>query len=139
MHNSNQIRNAAAWQEGRRAGRARLPVRGPHGWPWPRFSEPEAAPVERGWCGRGDVAEEGLRGLDKTAPPAVVKSSPQQGEKRKKALTKAAETLGIVQAALKKSSRVWRGLGNVDFPVSQEVKEHPQTRMQGLSTSTTKH
>jgi hypothetical protein len=25
------------------------------------------------------------------------------------------------------------------FPVSQEVKEHPQTRMQGLSTSTTKH
>jgi hypothetical protein len=46
-------------------------------------------------------------------------------------LTKAAETLGIVQAALKKSSRVWRGLGNVDFPVSQEVKAQ---KKQGLRT-----
>ena len=43
-------------------------------------------------------------------------------KQHKKALTKAAETLGIAQAALKKSSRVWRGLGNMDFSVSQEGK-----------------
>jgi hypothetical protein len=42
---------------------------------------------------------------------------------------KVAETIGIAQAALQKSCREWRGLANVDFPVSQEVKAREQ---QGL-------
>ena len=58
---------------GRRTGRARLPVRGPHGWTCPQFSESEAAPVERGGRGRGDVAE-CSRELDKTAPTALTEN-----------------------------------------------------------------
>ena len=64
---------------GRRAGRARLPVSCPHGWPWPRFSKIEDTPVERSGCGRGDVAE-GSRRRDMTAPTALRKPSPEQGE-----------------------------------------------------------